>query len=218
MMEYNTGRNELVIREYGRNIQKMIEYALMIDDYDKRTEAAKAIVRIMSQINPDVSEAVQKNGESSDYWHKLWDHLFIISGYRLEVDSPFPKPEPEIQHFEVISPEYQKKKIAYRTYGRNIENIIKKVAEYPEEDRIVLGKLLANHLKKLYLLYNRDSVDDTLIIKQLSDLSDGKINLPADFVMESTKEILRQNQQNHPPAKQNENGKKKRKRKKKTTS
>lgn len=217
-MEYNTGRNELVIREYGRNIQKMIEYAMTIDDYDKRTEAAKSIVRIMSQVNPDVKESIQKNGESSDYWHKLWDHLFIISGYRLEVDSPFPKPEPEKQQFEVISPEYHKKKIAYRTYGRNIENIIKKVSEYPEEDRIVLGKLIANHLKKLYLMYNRDSVDDALIIQQLSDLSDGKINLPADFVMDATKDILRQNQQSKPINKQNGGGKKNKKKKKKTTS
>lgn len=199
-MEYNTERNKLIIKEYGRNVQKMIEFAMAIDDYEKRTEAAKSIIRIMSQINPDLQRDVnaqKKPSESSDYWRKLWDHLFIISDYKLDVDSPFPKPSPEQKIFEPIRPEYQKKKIMYRTYGRNMENVIKKVAEYPEPYRSEMSKILANYLKKMYLMYNRDSVNDSLIIKQLLELSDGKLVLPDDFSFEATRDILRQNNQYH---------------------
>ena len=96
MLEYNTSRNKLIIREYGRNIQKMIEDAVKIEDREKRNEAAKAIVKAMSlatTANGNVSNTqIQKERESIDYWRKLWDHLFIISNYQLDVDSPFPKP------------------------------------------------------------------------------------------------------------------------------
>ena len=92
MFEYNVNRNNLIIREYGRNIQKMIEDTLKEPDYQKRSEKAKAIVRMMALINPDDKENKNQK-ESLDYWHKLWDHLFIMSDYKLDVDSPFPKPE-----------------------------------------------------------------------------------------------------------------------------
>jgi len=197
MLEYNTGRNQLVIKEYGRNVQKMIEEAIKIDDYKKRTEAAKAIIRVMAQLNPDHKENVDQQKrlkDSLDYWRKLWDHLFIMSNYQLEVDSPFPKPSPEKGALSFTQPEYFKKKILYRTYGRNMENVIKTVSTYPEEVRFEMSKVLANELKKLYLTYNRDSVDDRLIFQQLRDMSAGKLTLPDDFVLESTKEILRLNQ------------------------
>ena len=196
MLEYNTKRNKLIIREYGRNVQKMIEYALAIEDRDERTEAAKAIVRVMAQINPDTRDinTVKKHSEASDYWCKLWDHLFIISDYKLDVDSPFPKPVPEDNTFVPEHPDYHKKKIIYRTYGRNMENIICTVSEYPEPARTEISKQLANHLKKLYLLYNRDSVDDNLIIQQLYEISGGKLVLPNDFTFESTKDILKNTQ------------------------
>ncbi len=219
MLEYNTERNRLIIKEYGRNVQKMIEHALTIKDYDKRTEAAKAIIKVMSQINPDVRDnnnQPKKHSESEDYWHKLWDHLFIISGYRLEVDSPFPKPDPADHQLTTIYPSYQKKKIMYRTYGRNMENIIRKVSEYPDPLKTEMSKILANHLKKLYLMYNRDSVDDNLIVQQISDMSNGSLVLPQDFTLDATRDILRQNQQNKVNVKPG-NNKKSKKKKKKTT-
>lgn len=196
MLEYNTGRNQLVIKEYGRNVQKMIEQAIKIKDDDKRSEAAKAIIRIMAQLNPDQRENLdhKKNTDSLDYWHKLWDHLFIMSNYQLNVDAPFPKPSPVKGAPSFSETNYFRRKISYRTYGRNLENIIATVSSYPEEVRAEMSKVLANQLKKMYLIYNRDSVEDKFIIQQLREMSGGKLTLPDDFVLESTKEILRLNQ------------------------
>ncbi|MEG1556418.1 MAG: DUF4290 domain-containing protein, partial [Bacteroidales bacterium] len=153
MLEYNTKRNQLMIKEYGRNVQKMIEEALKIESDEKRTESAKAIVRVMSQINPEAKENgdPKKQKESLDYWHKLWDHLFIMSNYQLVVDAPFPIPVPEKENIIFEKPEYNKNTITYRTYGRNIDKIIKTISTYPSLERSELSKVIANHLKKLYL-------------------------------------------------------------------
>jgi spore cortex formation protein SpoVR/YcgB (stage V sporulation) len=200
MLEYNTSRNQLVIKEYGRNVQKMIEYAISIDDRQKRTETAKAIIRVMAEIHPDTKEnsaQTELQNQSSDYWRKLWDHLFIISNNRLDVDAPFPIPAPEEKLNQKPRHKYEKSKIAFRTYGRNVEAIIKKVAQYPMPQREIMGKILANHLKKLYILYNRNTVNDDLIINQLKDISGGNIVLPEDFQLFSTKEIMRNNGNAH---------------------
>jgi spore cortex formation protein SpoVR/YcgB (stage V sporulation) len=200
MLEYNTSRNQLVIKEYGRNVQKMIEYAISIEDRQKRTETAKAIIRVMAEIHPDTKEnnnQTELQNQSSDYWRKLWDHLIIISNYRLDVDAPFPKPAPEDKSNKKTQHRYEKSKISLRTYGRNMESIIKKVAQYPMPQREIMGKILANHLKKLYILYNRNTVNDDLIINQLRELSGGNIVLPEDFQLFSTKEIMRNNGNAH---------------------
>jgi hypothetical protein len=200
MLEYNTSRNHLAIKEYGRNVQKMIEYAISIKDREKRTETAKAIIRVMAEIHPDTKEnnnQTDLHNQSMDYWRKLWDHLIIISNYRLDVDSPFPKPVPEEKIIQKMPHQYGKSKIVFRTYGRNMEAIIKKVAQYPMPQREAMGKILANHLKKLYLLYNRNTVNDDLIINQLKELSGGKIVLPEDFQLFSTKEIMKSNGNAH---------------------
>jgi hypothetical protein len=200
MLEYNTSRNHLEIKEYGRNVQKMIEYAISIQDKQKRTETAKAIIRVMAEIHPDTKESCNQanlHEQSMDYWRKLWDHLFIISNYRLDVDAPFPKPAPAEKSSTTTRHEYVKSKIILRTYGRNMEAIIRNVAHYPMPQREAMGKILANHLKKLYLLYNRNTVNDDLIIAQLKELSDGKIVLPEDFQLFSTKEIMKNNGNAH---------------------
>jgi hypothetical protein len=196
MLEYNTKRNRLIIKEYGRNVQKMIEYALTVKDDEKRNETARAIVRVMSQINPENKDNPnpKKRSENVDYWHKLWDHLFIISDYKLDIECPFPKPIPENNELKSIRHNYRKDKIIYRTYGRNMQNVIKKISECPDEIKDEMSKLLANYLKKLYLLYNRDSVDNDLISAQLEELSEGKLRLPENFVLDATRDILRQNQ------------------------
>jgi hypothetical protein len=151
-MEYNTSRNFLAIKEYGRNVQKMIEYAITIEDRSKRTETAKAIIRVMAEIHPDTKEIDRQtdlHNQSIDYWRKLWDHLFIISNYKLDVDTPFPKPEYEKKKAKSAQHQYVKSKIAFRTYGRNMEAIIKKVAQYPMPQREAMGKIVANHLTLL---------------------------------------------------------------------
>ena len=196
MLEYNTERNRLIIKEYGRNVQKMVEYALTIENEEQRNEAARAIIKIMSQVNPENKDNLnhKKRSENKDYWHKLWDHLFIISDFKLDIESPFPKPETENNEFKSISHNYRKDKIINKTYGRNMQNLIKKVSKYSDETKEVLSKLLGNHLKKLHLLYNCDSVEDSLIATQLEELSDGELRLPENFVLEATRDILRQNQ------------------------
>jgi len=224
MFEYNTSRNNLAIKEYGRNVQKMTEYAINIVDKDKRTETAKAIIRVMSEIHPDTKEnhnQADPHNQSADYWRKLWDHLFIISNYRLDVDAPFPKPERQENITKRTSHEYEKSKISFRTYGRNMENIIKKVAQYPLPQREIMGKMLANHLKKLYLIYNRNTANDDLIISQLKELSGGKIVLPKDFQLISTKELMKNNGNNVqfvPTSNNKKAGKRSRKRKRKPAS
>lgn len=230
MPEYNTARNKLEIREYGRNIQKMIEQAVTIEDRQKRNEAAKAIIKAMSMTSPTLAAGtvtnqpannnaqpdpqLQKQKESLDYWQKLWDHLIIISNYQLDIDSPFAKPEKEKETVH-ISPksEYKKTGIRVRSYGRYLGQMIQTVTTYPDgPEKLQLTKDIANQMKKLYLTWNRDTVEDSIIINQLYELSDGKLTLPKDFVFNAITELPATNSAT--PAKK----KKKRKKKRKNTA
>ncbi|MGM0613654.1 MAG: DUF4290 domain-containing protein, partial [Bacteroidota bacterium] len=162
-MEYNTEREELRIPEYGRNIQKMVHALNDEPDRDKRTQMAKVIVKIMAQVRQSKDAEV-----GGDLYHKLWDHLFIISDFTLDVDSPYPMPSPEILKWEPEKLERDKENIRYRYFGRNIQKIIKQVAELEEgEQKETLINSLANHLKKLFLIWNKESVDDEIIFKQM---------------------------------------------------
>ncbi|MHC1708232.1 MAG: DUF4290 domain-containing protein [Bacteroidales bacterium] len=183
-MEYNTGRPKLIIPEYGRNIQKMVDYAMAVEDREKRTNIAKTIIQIMSQINPMVKDSV-------DYKQKLWDHLFIISDFKLDVDSPFPVPSPEMLEVKPDRVPYSVKNFRYGHYGRNIEKIIEKVAtmeEGPEKDAQV--NTIANHLKKAFLTWNRDSVNDEVIYEHLAELSKNKLKLSEDAKLQQTHELI----------------------------
>jgi len=186
-MEYNTTRNKLIISEYGRNIQKMIEYATTIEDSEKRNKSANLIINIMAQMNPRIRE-------SGDYKHKLWDHMFIISDFKLDVDSPYPKLTKNILYSKPEKISYQDNHIRFRHYGKNIENIINKAIEYedgPEKDALV--KTIANHLKKSYLNWNRDSVNDELIFDHLASLSKDNLKLNKEVRLNNTSDILEQN-------------------------
>lgn len=222
MLEYNTSRNKLIIREYGRNIQKMIEDAVKIEDREKRNEAAKAIVKAMSlatTANGNVSNTqIQKERESIDYWRKLWDHLFIISDYQLDVDSPFPKPRPsEKEHVSIPHEEYKKGIVRTRSYGRYLGKIIQAVSAYPDgPQKQQLARNIANQMKRLYLKFNRDTVDDTVIVGQLKDLSHGKLVLPDDFELIPAKELLTGISQQ--PSKTAKKKKKKKKKKQQTST
>ncbi len=186
-MEYNTDREELKIPEYGRNVQKMVDYALTIDDRVKRTAYANLIVTAMYNVNPDAKTIV-------DFKHKLWDHLYIISDYKLDVDSPYPMPSRQ----EAMQPpqplEYKNSDIKYGPYGKVLENMIEKVIEMEEgqEKKVLIG-LIAQQLKKSYLQWNRDSVEDELILKHFEELSKGQLKLHDDFKLNTTKNILNAN-------------------------
>ena len=122
----------------------------------------------------------------------MWDHLFIISGYQLDVDAPFPKPTPVAEREKVTQhEEYKRGGIHIRSYGRYLEKIIKEVSGYPDspqKERLIRD--IANLMKKLYLTWNRDTVDDALITQQLMEMSDGQIVLPQDFVFTPTQELM----------------------------
>ena len=221
MMEYNTKRNNLVIREYGRNIQKLVEECVKIEDRAKRTRTAYAIVRIMSDVVNSKENSNEVNRNNDDFWNKLWDHLYIMSGYQLDVDSPYPKPQPNTSEKSYVKPSYNNKnRVKFRTYGVNMQNLIRKVSEYPEEVRNDYAPMLANHLKMMYLTYNRNSVNDQLIRHQLSEISEGKVELPEDFTFTNTKELLNVANSNQAfyVAPQTSTKKKKKKKKKKKSN
>lgn len=183
-MEYNTSRETMQIPEYGRNIQKMIEYAKTIADKEERNRAARSIIKVMGQVNPYLKS-------NEDLTHKLWDHMFIISDFDFDVDSPFPQPVKEDFETGPDRIPYPENEIAYRHYGRVIEQMIKKVAdEENEEERTKMGVAVANIMKRSYLNWNRDSVEDRVIKKDLQDLSGGKVIVPVEVELSDSKDLI----------------------------
>ena len=186
-MEYNTQKSKLIIAEYGRNLQQMAQDCAKIEDRELRTRTAEFIVNVMAQMNPKVKE-------SGDYRQKLWDHLHIMADFKLDVDSPYPAPTQEVLHFARKPIKYQQSNIRYRHYGKNIELMIDKAVTFddgPEKEELI--KTIANHLKKSYLNWNRNSVDDDVILKNLAELSSNRLQLAEDHKLSHTNEILARN-------------------------
>ncbi|TRO66613.1 DUF4290 domain-containing protein [Christiangramia sabulilitoris] len=169
-LEYNSERSKLIIPEYGRHLQKMVEHAVSIEDDEERNKVANSIISVMGNMNPHLRDV-------PDFQHKLWDQLFIISDFKLEVDSPFPKPTREMLAERPDMLQYPENNPKYRFYGNNIKRMIDAAKDYEEgELKEALVLTIANHMKKSYLNWNRDSVDDEVILEHLRDLSNGKIN------------------------------------------
>jgi len=189
-MEYNTSLPRMIIPEYGRNIQKMIDFAITVADKEERNKVARAIIDVMGQLNPHLRDV-------TDFKHKLWDHLFIISEFKLDVDSPYPKPTPETFQTKPELLSYPSNDIRYKHYGKTVENIIAKAKEYPEgEERNELINQIANLMKRSYLNWNRDSVNDEVIINQLTELSKGDIKAEAS-ILRSTNAFVPRNNNAH---------------------
>jgi hypothetical protein len=187
-MEYNTQLPRLVLPEYGRNVQRMVAHCCTIQDREERNRCAKAIIQVMGQLNPQLRDI-------EDYNHKLWDHLFIISDFKLDVDSPYPIPNPEILDTKPNSVEYPSGKIRYRHYGRIIEDIIQKaktIEEGSEKEEIKV--LIANQLKRLYINWNKDSVADDVIAKNLNELSGGSLILSEELKLSDRSELVSKKQ------------------------
>ena len=169
---YNTEREKFNMPEYGRNVQKMVEYLKGIEDRDKRNEQARAVVKVMEILNPQVY--LQEN-----YEQKLWDHLQIISNFELDIDSPYPKPSKErlYERPEVIP--IKQKPIKATHYGRNIESIIDLIAEQEDgEVKTAMIRSLAIYMRQQYLIWNKDSVADQTIFQDIEKLSDYRIKVP----------------------------------------
>ena len=191
-MDYNTQLPKMIIPEYGRNIQSMIEYCCTIKDRDERNLCARAIIQVMGQLNPHLRDV-------ADLAHKLWDHLFIISEFKLDVDSPYPKPSPETFKEKPAKLNYNTGKIRYKHYGKTIENIIKKAKELKDgNEKDELTRLIANHLKKSYLNWNKDSITDDVIYKNLEELSGGELKMHESAVLSSHQELRGGNNNNKP--------------------
>jgi len=170
-LEYNTERTGLIIPEYGRHIQKMVDQAVGCPDKKERNKMAKAIIGVMGNLNPHLRDV-------PDFQHKLWDQLFIMSGFNLDVDSPFPKPSKEIYEEKPEKLNYPQNHPKYRFYGNNIKKMIDVATNWDEgEMKKELIYVIANHMKKCFLKWNKDSVDDGIIFNHILELSNGKIKI-----------------------------------------
>ncbi len=170
--DYNTERKGLRLPEYGRNVQKMVSGLMDIEDRQKRNEQARAVVKVMELLNPQVHL-------QEDYERKLWDHLFIISDFKLDVDSPYPKPTPEDLETRPAPVPVEKRPIKATHYGRNIESIIDLIAGLEDgETKTWVIRNLAIYMRTQYLIWNKDSVADETIFSDIEKLSGGRVKVP----------------------------------------
>ncbi len=169
---YNTERVKLYIPEYGRNVQKMVNYLKTIEDRQKRNEQARAIIKVMEILNPAVHL-------EEDFEHKLWDHLYIISGFDLDIDAPYPMPAPESLNTKPEMVPINSKPIKATHYGRNIENIIELIAVKEDGDsKTEMIRQLAIYMRQQYLIWNKETVADETIFQDIEKLSDYRIRVP----------------------------------------
>ncbi len=171
MLTYNTGKPRLILPEYGRNIQQMVDHCLTIEDRDERTRCAHTIVAAMLKLFPKIKE--QEN-----YQQKLWDHLAIMSGFRLDIDAPVEMISSDPHDSKPERVPYSGHHIRFRHYGKDIELMIARIIAMPEgSERDELTLLVANHMKKLLLTVSKDGVEDEKIFRDLADYSHGEIRL-----------------------------------------
>ncbi len=185
-LEYNTERPKLIIPEYGRHIQKLVDYAITIEDREERNKVAKSIIAVMGNLNPHLRDV-------PDFQPMLWDQLFIISDFKLDVESPFPIPTKE-ELMERPEPlKYPQNHPKYRFYGNNIKRMIDVANSWEEgEKKEALVITIANHMKKSYLNWNKDTVEDGVIFDHLFELSGGKINLKeSDEDLSNASELMK---------------------------
>ena len=181
--DYNSCRPRLILPEYGRNMQKMVDHILSNEDRDERNRLAQAIITIMGNMNPHLRDI-------NDFKHKLWDHLAIMSEFKLDIDYPYdiPRAEEFVEKPRRVS--YNTNQIRFRHYGKIIERLIEEAIKLPEgEDKETLIKLIANQMKKSYLAWNRDSVTDAIIGADLEELSGKRIKLKEGVKLSDQKDF-----------------------------
>lgn len=186
-MEYNTTRNFLVMAEYGRNIQKMVEYLLTIEDKEKRQQNAMVVIELMGTLNPHL-----RNVE--DFRHKLWDHLFLISDFKLQVDSPYPIPTRESLKTKPERLPYPKRHPAHRHFGKNLEMVIDKALKENDDDkREGFTQCIGNYMKLAYNNWHKESVHDDMVRGELAAITNGKLNFLNNYVLQSHNDNYRLN-------------------------
>ena len=169
---YNTEKEALAMPEYGRYILEMVETLKAIPDKAKRSSQARAVIKSMEILNPQVHQ-------QEDWEHKLWDHLYIIAGYDLDIDAPYPAPEKTFMETRPVPIPLKTKPVKANHYGRNIESIIELIAsEEDGEVKTSMIRALAVYMRQQYLIWNKDSVADETIFHDIEKLSDYRIKVP----------------------------------------
>jgi hypothetical protein len=177
--EYNTSRPDIILKEYGRNVQKLVEYIRSIPDKEKRTELAFTLIELMKQLTPSVKEATPENPQ------RMWDDLYVIADFTLDLNSPFPIPDRETLFKKPAHIGYPQSNIRFKHYGKNIERLIKEAVKLENEQErndavIYLGKLM----KTFYGNWNKETLDDSVIVNDIRTMSQGKLSLDLDKVRE----------------------------------
>lgn len=207
-MEYNTTRDKLILPEYGRNVQNMIRHAMEITDKSERNRAAQAIIEVMGQLNPHLRDV-------DDYRHKLWTHLFVMSDFQLDVDSPYDIPKQEILNEKPHLMDYPKRNIRYGHYGSYTQKILENSGAVTDaKEKEYLKSTMANFMKVQFLAHNNDAVENNVIADQLKELSKGELVLDNPDELVATNTLLRSMGMSQGHNKRNKQGFKQNKKKK----
>lgn len=167
--DYNTTRKKLILAEYGRNVQNMVKYICELPTKNERNRYAQVVIDLMGFLNPHLRDV-------ADFKHKLWDHLHIISDYKIDVDSPYPKPSEDAIRFKPARLSYPQQRIKYKHYGKMIELLIEKAKNIQDPaHKQHLTEVIAHEMKMAYITWNKDSVSDEIIIKDLREMSGGAL-------------------------------------------
>ncbi|MCE2615962.1 MAG: DUF4290 domain-containing protein [Phocaeicola sp.] len=190
-MEYNTQRRKLPLPQYGRSVQNMVDYCLTIEDRKERQHCANTIIDIMGNMFPRLRD-------SEDFKHKLWDHLAIMSDFQLDIDYPYDIVRKDELHVKPDQIPYQQERIRYRYYGHLVEMMIQRAVAYPDgEEKMQLINLIANYMKRSYVNWNKENVEDQKIVDDLREYSNGAINLSIeDLYLAETKVVSSKKQNN----------------------
>ena len=185
-LQYNTKLKQLIIPEYGRHIHLMIEQTMAESDAEERNKKAKAIIGVMGNLNPHLRDV-------PDFQHKLWDQFFIMADFDIDVDCPYEKPEKEVLNAKPDKLAYPQNFPKYRFYGNNIKRMIDVASNWEENElKEVLVFTIANHMKKSFLSWNKDSVEDAVIMAHLDELSEGKLKVAASQLpLSESSELLK---------------------------
>lgn len=204
-MDYNSNREKIVMPEYGRNIKKIIDSVVKIEDRDERNRAASQTIKIMGDMFPYLRDV-------PDFKHKLWDHIAIISEFKLDIDSPYPAPELSELRSKPKRVPYTTGRVRYKHYGKLIDKFISKVKDCKnEEEQDKLISLIANQMKKSYVVWNKESVSDQEILLELKNLLPEGVEIKESLILRDTRDIVSrarkprtQDSRNRPPQNRNQ--------------
>jgi hypothetical protein len=182
--DYNTSRSNLILPEYGRNIQQLIDIAVKIEDREKRNRFAQNVISLMGDMYPHLRDV-------PDFKHKLWDHLAIMSDFKLDIETPYPLPDKETLYEKPEKIAYVQSPMRFKHYGKIIIKMIKYAVELPEgEEKTAMLTAIANHMKKQYLTWNRETVEDEIILNDLTELSRHRITDTSEIKLSDAKDLV----------------------------